>query len=149
VGPGPFAIEGALARTALEAVAAAAVREGCIGETVAALVAEEARDAAEDPAARAALTVIAADEAEHAAMAWRLVAWAYRAGGAEVQEAIAAAFAAPVDAAEEALPAGVDERVYRAHGRPLPGDVRAVMEAALADVIRPSAAALMGSVAAA
>jgi hypothetical protein len=147
VGPGAMAMEGALARTSLAGVAAAAVREGCIGETVAALLVEEARDRAEDPAVRAALTVIAADEADHAAMAWRLVAWAHRAGDAAVREAIAAAFAAPAGAAEEAVPVGVDPQVYRAHGRPLPEDVRAVVEGALAEVIRPSAAALMGSAA--
>ncbi len=143
VGPGPMAMDGALVRTSLATVAAAAVREGCIGETVAALVAEEARDLAEDPAVREALSVIAADEAEHAAMAWRLVAWAQREGDAAVREAIATAFAAPVSVTDELSPPGMDTRLYRAHGRPLPEDVRAIAATAMREVIAPGAEALM------
>ncbi|APR86855.1 hypothetical protein A7982_12204 [Minicystis rosea] len=147
VGPGPIAMDGALGCTSLAELAAATVREGCIGETVAALVAEEARDVARDPAVRAALDVIAADEAEHAAMAWRLVAWAHREGDAEVRAAIAAAFATAVEAPNDTLPEGIDSARFRAHGRPLPADVRAVAASALSEVIRPSAAALLGSLA--
>ncbi len=143
VGPGPLPCAGALARVTLAEVAAAAVREGCVGETVAALAAADARDAAEDPAVRDALTLLAADEAEHAAMAWRLVAWAFRDGDAEVREAIAAAFAEPVDLGCDDAPAGIDERAFRAHGRLLPAELRAHAERALAEVVRPSAAALL------
>jgi lysozyme family protein len=42
LGPGPIPIEGALGRASLAAIAAA-VREGCIGQTVAALAAWSAR----------------------------------------------------------------------------------------------------------
>ena len=145
IGPGPLPLDGALERITLEAMAAAAVREGCIGETLAALAAAEARDATEDPAVRAALDAIARDEAEHAAMSWRLTAWAFRTGGAAVREAIAAAFAAPVDLGSEAAPEGVDASAFRAHGRLLPAELRAHAERALAEVIRPSAAALLAS----
>lgn len=127
-------------------IAAAAVREGCIGETIAALTAMEGRDAATDPAVRAALTVIAEDEGEHAAMSWRLVAWAYRSGDHEVRAAVAAAFATGVAAPSDEAPAGIDPRAYRAHGRPLPDEVRAIAASALANVIRPSARALLGSI---
>jgi len=145
-GPGKLPFEGALGRASLVEVAAAAVREGCIGETLAALAMAEARDLAEDPAVRAALDVIAEDEAAHAAMAWRLVAWAHRAGGAEVREAIAAAFAADVDVSDLAgtCEEGVDVDAFHAHGRMLPAEIRAHAERALAEVVRPSAAALMG-----
>ena len=107
--------------------------------------AQEAREGARDPAARAALDGIADDEAEHAAMAWRLAAWAFRSGSAEVRGAIAAAFAAPVEAGVEAVPAGIDEVAYRAHGRLMPEDLRELTARALAEVVRPSAAALLAS----
>ncbi len=124
------------------------MREGCIGETVAALAAAEARDVAEDPAVRAALAAIADDEAEHAAMAWRLVAWAFRSGDAEVRAAITEAFGQPVDLGglgDEAAMEGVDAAAFHAHGRLLPSELRAHAERALADVVRPSAAALLAA----
>ncbi len=145
VGPGPLSFAGALGRVTLAEIAAAAVREGCVGETLAALAAADARDAAEDPAVRAALTTLAADEAEHAAMAWRLVAWAHRSGDAEVREAIAAAFAEPALLGDEVSPGDVDEAALRAHGRLPPAELRANAEHALAEVVRPSAAALLGA----
>ena len=145
VGPGPVPIDGALGRTTLAEIAAAAVREGCVGETIAALVALEARDRASDPAVRAAIDAIVDDETEHAAMSWRLVAWAHREGGAEVRAAIADAFSASATPPPEALPPGADPNAFRAHGRPLPEDIRAIAQSALAEVIRPSATALMAS----
>ena len=50
-------------------------REGCVGETVAALAAERAAGACDDPEIRAVLDTIASDEARHAALAWRSIAW--------------------------------------------------------------------------
>jgi hypothetical protein len=81
-------------------------------------------------------------------MAWRLVAWAHRAGGAEVRAAIATAFAADVDLGDLAGTGeeeGVDADAFHAHGRLLPSEIRAHAERALAEVVRPSAAALMGA----
>jgi hypothetical protein len=62
--------------------------EGCVGETIAALVAERAGERTRDPAVRATLRVIAEDEARHAALAWRTIAWAVHAGGATVETAL-------------------------------------------------------------
>jgi hypothetical protein len=62
--------------------------EGCVGETIAALVAERAGERTRDPAVRATLRVIAEDEARHAALAWRTIAWAVQAGGAPVETAL-------------------------------------------------------------
>ncbi len=64
------------------------LREGCVGEAVFAGAAARARDRATDPAVREALTVIARDEAEHAALAWDVVAWCIEAGGDRVSEAL-------------------------------------------------------------
>ena len=57
------------------AILAAVIAEGCIGETLSA--AQVAAQAAwvREPALKAALEQIAADEAEHAALAWSFVSW--------------------------------------------------------------------------
>lgn len=74
-GPGKLDSQGALARTSLHDVVLDTFLEGCIGETVAALEATEALSAATVPAVRQVLLKIAEDEARHAALAWRFVAW--------------------------------------------------------------------------
>jgi hypothetical protein len=91
VAPGPFPLSpsGAVpVPTTLAELAASTFLEGCIGETVAAAVAAEQRARAEVPAVRAALAQIAADEAHHAELAWKTVAWAVRTGGDEVRAAV-------------------------------------------------------------
>jgi hypothetical protein len=74
-GPGKLDCQGALARSSLADVALDTFLEGCIGETVAALEASEALAGASIPAVRQVLEQIAEDEARHAALAWRFVAW--------------------------------------------------------------------------
>src|SRR5690606_27886061 len=49
--------------------------EGCVGETIAALRAERAGRGCDDADVRAVLQRIAEDEARHAALAWRTLAW--------------------------------------------------------------------------
>jgi hypothetical protein len=75
-GPGPLDSRGALARSGLAEVALDTFIEGCIGETVATLEACEALAHAAFPEVRRVLERIYADEARHAALAWRFVAWA-------------------------------------------------------------------------
>ena len=65
----------ALVQEGIEAIVVLTFREGCVGETVAALEAREALDHATDPEVRAALERIAADEQRHAELAWRVVSW--------------------------------------------------------------------------
>jgi hypothetical protein len=78
VGPGPLVVQGALDSMDVESIVVTAIAEGCIGESVAALEAREALVRCQDPETTQLLTRIAADEAEHAALAWRFVAWALR-----------------------------------------------------------------------
>jgi hypothetical protein len=76
LGPGALPMDGALRDSRLEAVLLLVVREGCAGETIATLEAEEALAHAEDPIVRGVLERIARDERAHAELAWRFVAWA-------------------------------------------------------------------------
>jgi len=82
--------------TDLADIAAAVVREGCIGETLASVEAaarlRHARGAAAD-----VLATIVDDEARHAALAWATLRWLLAVGGDEVRERAAAAFAEGID----------------------------------------------------
>ncbi|MET0794123.1 MAG: ferritin-like domain-containing protein [Polyangiaceae bacterium] len=94
VGPGRLAVEHSLDDSTLEQIALNAIREGCIGETLAALEAREAAEHATDPALRALLLEISADEARHAELAFRFVRWALTQGDATLERAVRAEFAA-------------------------------------------------------
>ncbi len=132
----------------LAALAVSTVREGCIGETVAAVLAAEQLARATDPAVRAALAEIAADEARHAELAWRTVAWAVETGGCEVRTAVSRAFgeavakpgAAGGPSGNDAAPAPA---VYGAHGRLEAAVMEQVVAAVMASVVGPSARALL------
>ena len=68
------------------------IREGCIGETVAAVEAAEALEQAVDPAVRRALARITDDELRHADLAWQFVRWALESGGDGLRAIAARAF---------------------------------------------------------
>ncbi|HEX2869663.1 MAG TPA: ferritin-like domain-containing protein [Polyangiaceae bacterium] len=76
LGPAGLPIAGCLGETTLADVLRLAVREGCIGETVAAVQASEAYAHATDADVRRALFDIQRDEARHAELAFRFVRWA-------------------------------------------------------------------------
>ncbi len=140
VGPDKFPLtaDGAV-RTELAAIAAATAAEGCIGETLAAALAQAQRDAATDPAVRAALTQIAEDEARHAELAWRTVAWALRTGGDDVHAAVRDVFA---NARRHGLPAP-SALAVPSHGLLGPDEHARIQRRILTDVIAPCAQALL------
>ena len=149
IAPGPFPLEPEVrAAAGLAEIAASAVREGCVGETVAAATAAEQRAGARDPAVRAALAGIAEDEARHAELAWRIVAWAVRAGGSEVRAAAARALVEAVGSARRGPGAERgegEEAALRAHGRLSAPAAEEAVRAALAEVVVPCARALLAS----
>ena len=71
VGPGPLDIAGSLAPITLAQIVDLVIAEGCFGETLATLDAQQAAAEATDPATIAAFTQIAADEQRHAELAFR------------------------------------------------------------------------------
>lgn len=138
LGAGDFPLPQSVALDAdLVALAEAAVREGCLAETLGAHVVAVAAELAGAPEVRAALSRIAEEEARHAVLSFRLVAWAIRAGGNDVRDAVRAAFAAPwplLDVEELAMRAGVDvERL------------RAAAETGAREILHPAAAALLAA----
>jgi hypothetical protein len=144
VGPGPLPITGLTIATSLADVAAETVREGCVGETLAALYASEQSDVARDEEIRAALARIAEDEARHAELAWRFVRWAIEIGGRDVRDAVATAF-------EEALrqlplpPGDEDVEAWNALGRLDEERAARVANSAREDVLRPCIDALIST----
>jgi len=76
IGPGSLDVTGALATPSLARALAPAVREGCIGETVAALEAAELATHVADPLLQQVLERIASDERRHAELAWNFAQWA-------------------------------------------------------------------------
>jgi hypothetical protein len=120
VEPAAFPVAGAVAvETDLARVAAATFREGCVGETVVALLSARAAGAATDPAPRALLEMVARDEARHAELAWRTLGWLVRTFGAPVRAAVRAEVAALRERGVRLtqVTAGADEAVLAAHGR--------------------------------
>jgi hypothetical protein len=144
LGPSPFPFGGsAEVRSDLAAIAAAVVREGCIGETLAAAQAAAQLERATDPAVRAVLAAIAEDESRHAELAWRTVAWAVRVGGDAVREAVRRAFD---EASGEGIIANASPALagaMNAHGRLTGAELASQLDAARRDVVRPCMEALL------
>lgn len=145
MGPSTLAMghEAGRARSA-EEIAAAVVIEGCINETISAILVAAERDRAGDPAVRQALSSIAEDEAAHAELAFRYVAWAHEHGGESVRRAIRDAFAGAALRDPEIDPAlAADPEALAAHGCLPAAARRALSRAALGEVVQPAARALL------
>lgn len=97
--------------TTLADLAYAAVREGCLAETLGACVVQAVAPLAADDA-RTALGRLGDDEARHAVLSFRIVSWALQVGGPDVERAVRSALAEPwptLDTAELAVRAGVSQ----------------------------------------
>lgn len=127
------------------AITRAVVREGAIGETIASLCAAEAAAVATDPVVRNALATIARDEMEHAAIAWRFLAFVLGRG----DEAVHRAIAEELESARDAL-AGVvigdvgdPKGEMLEHGRLSARERRVIARRAMDEVIVPCARELL------
>ncbi len=142
VGPGSFDAAASGLEAGLRAVVLALVREGCIGETIAAAVAEHAARLAEHGDAREVLARIAADERRHSLLSWRALRWLLGRADAGLREEVARVFAwatTPAAAADE-LPG----ELLRRHGLVPAREADALARECLARLIRPAAEALLG-----
>lgn len=146
LGPGPLPLEGdLLGPLDLPSITAAAVREGCVGETIASLEAAEAHSIAVVPAPREALSTIADDEARHAELAWRFVRWALDQNDDATVRAVSQAFRealaqpAPLAGASDPLGPQLAE-----HGRIDETQRVRLWHEGLHEVVAPAARALLG-----
>jgi len=142
--PGPLPVQGALGGGEdLVAVSVEVLREGAVGESIGALLAETMHQQARDPLVQAALGEIAADEARHAQMAWRFLSWAVAEGGAPVRDALRAALEDAIASHAVSLPDARVPEGWEAHGRLRPAAQRRIVRRAIRQVVRPCAAALL------
>lgn len=113
--------------------------EGCVGETIAALVAERAARNCTDGTVADALSRIAADEARHAALAWATVDWAVRSGDRQVAAGLMRAAAQLRPPPEPMAPASVDphSELLAEHGRLDDAAMREATADAWRDIIGP------------
>jgi hypothetical protein len=144
LGPGKLDVKDAVGSTNFVAFALRTFEEGCVGETLAALLAEEALDRASDPFVRSVLERIASDEARHAELAWRAVHWAISSGGPTVVQALERAFvelrereSLAASCADDADDEAARADAWQAHGRLTPSEARKLRRQGLLGVVVP------------
>ena len=144
-GPAPLPVHDSMSLMSLAQLAALTAEEGCVGETLGAALAAHQLERTTDPVARRILGKIAADEARHAELAWRFVAWAVREGGTDVAFAVEAAVrraCASTLAMELRSYDGVDLDAWHAHGRVTCAEAREVARTTMRAVLDPCVAQL-------
>jgi hypothetical protein len=144
LGPGPLDVRGAVGAPNPLDFAVALVHEGCIGETLSAVEAAEASSLAKDSAVRRALGAIAAEEARHAALAWRALGWILDREGPDLRFTIESVFAAALANALHAAPArrSAHDAALVAHGILDARTSHALRRCALQQLIAPAARGL-------
>jgi hypothetical protein len=146
IGPGALPELAAPLETELSAVVRAALIEGCIGETLAAVVALEQAQHASDGAIRATLLEVSEDETRHAELAFRFVAWALARGGRELREALRREVEQRLRQLPEPASSALPEAVLHHYGRLTADEQRALYRQAYDHVLRPTLAALLDGV---
>ncbi len=141
LGPGLLAMGAAVGEeVSLERVVEAAIIEGCVGETVAAMQAQLALANATDPAVIAVLHRIAVDEAAHAALAWRFVRWALAQDEPSIRSVVISTLRGleeQDEAASDLFPGNA------AHGRLSSTELARLRTRAVKEVIMPCAQAVL------
>jgi hypothetical protein len=146
VGPGRLAVERSLDELSLTAIVRLTIREGCVGETVAAIEAREAAEHATDPQVRALLSMISEDETRHAELAYQFLKWALSSGDMALHAAVHDEFEA-LRRETECQPTSLDAvECELLQNGVIPQPLRdAIRAAAIADVILPCAHALFSA----
>ncbi|MFO0615748.1 MAG: ferritin-like domain-containing protein [Polyangiaceae bacterium] len=132
----------AASRRGREEIVRGAILEGCVGETVAAFLARERLARATDPEARRVLARIAEDEARHAELAWRFVAWIARTDP-RAGRWIESALASVLEPEPATLCASASLESVGLLG---PREESELTARALAELVRPAARALTSSI---
>lgn len=90
VGPGRFAMSTAARTVTLAGLVSECFFDGCVNESIAAMSAAEAATLAAHAPMQDTLDGIAVDEGRHATLAFKILAWALREGGAEIRAQVIA-----------------------------------------------------------
>ena len=140
--PGPLKIQ-VQPTTDLVQLAIESARDGAINETLAAIQAAAQLRVATDPAVRATLTRIIAEESAHAELAWATLRWCVAQGGQEVLDALAPIFENTKVPEPRAFPSA--EHAVPSHGLLSRDTVRAALAEGLARVVLPAWQALLAA----
>lgn len=144
IGPGALPELNIPLDTDLLSVARATLTEGCIGETLAAIVAQEQAHKAGDSSTRQALHDVAEDETRHAELAFRFVAWALAQGGPELRAALRTEVEQRLARLPEPSPTSdVPAAALHYYGRLTADEQRALYMQARDQILRPAFAALL------
>lgn len=145
VSPGALDLPGGSLPLSQELVtfAVETAREGCIGETLAAVRAAEQLAVTTVPGVRAVLEELVRDEGDHAELAWRTLSWAVAKGGEPVRVALRTVFDEASRAVDAFVEGGPSDDALRAHGLLSDAEVRRGLRRALDTVILPAADELL------
>ena len=142
LGPGQLACDALPLRADLASFAQALAVEGCVGETLAAILASARAEAATDGRVAGSLASIAEDEARHAELAWSALAWVLRVGGNEVGRLAFAALSREVARVLAAPPRAAGCLDLRDFGVLSPREVSQSLTAGIAVIVEPCARSL-------
>lgn len=140
-GPGALLLPGGPLLCDPATVALETLRDGCLGESLAARAVAQAAAAAGDPEVARVLREIAADEENHAALAWQTVAWLLRRHPQPVRRALAAFLASVSRAADRGVPG--DAHDDHMHGVLTPDQHLAVRQQTVDEIVVPCLQALL------
>lgn len=143
VGPGRLDVETSLTRALSPyAIVEGLVVEACVGETLAAIEAQEAAAQAQDPVVAAALDQIARDELRHAQLGWRSLRWILEQSDDHLRRFALTVLDSAMRAVTSEHPTDGIPRSLRAHGL-LDDELRAeVRQKAVESLVVPCLAAL-------
>jgi hypothetical protein len=144
VGPSELVVGDSLSAMSLADVVELTVVEGCVGETLGALLAAEQLRLATDPEVRRVLQRLAKDELRHAELAWKFLAWALR-KDQRLGEVAARAFERATREIERMpiVDYGVDVDVWHAHGRVTCAEAHALARNGIERIVRPCLRAIL------
>ncbi len=141
VGPGRLPVAGVTPATDERAIACALVREACVGETVAAAEALALSSLVADPALVSVYTKVSKDEARHAELGWRSLAWMLE-QTPDLLPVVEEAFSRAV-ASISGTPIVASDIVSPEHGLLSSAQLAALRTKAVADIVEPCRRALL------
>jgi len=142
-GPAPMNLgQQAPVASSLAELAAWTLRDGAIGETIAAYGVAASLERTTDPIVRAMLERLVEEELEHAELAWKTLAWALDVGGQDVRDTLRAVFNNLTTAQE---PPERSTPTTIAHGILPPEQRNAATLRCIEEVLAPTFASLMAT----
>jgi hypothetical protein len=145
-GPSALRVDDAMEVRTLAQIAELTAEEGCVGETLGAVLAREQLLRVTEPDVKRVLATIAVDEARHAELGWRFVRWAVTVGGRDVAQAVARGVsrACKGTLAAEERQYDVDHDAWRAHGRLTCRESKELARQAITELVTPCLGAALG-----